>query len=205
MICMYNIESNYEQIYEEMVKNWKNIVTNDGITLTLDPNEFYTEMQIERVRAISIIESGILCIPTLASLFEPGIANYFVINDVAEGTVCEKCGSTGAVVLLLDKDYLNNLEDKVFVPSYESYYVRGISPWSLDFKKMFPVPVNPETDYWYCPYCNELHRFSYDEDFGLCYEQKVVKAKIDKERYEKKKKAAMQSSLFINLAKGIIL
>jgi len=42
---------------------------------------------------------------------------------------------------------------------------------------------------------------NYDEDFGLCYEQKVVEAKIDKERYEKNKKAAMQSTLFLKLAK----
>lgn len=184
-------ESYISRIEKQAVAIWKNIIDKDGIKMILTPEEFYKEMQEEEVRVKSIIEAGILCSPTVIDIFTPGFRNYFIINDIGNGVVCEKCGSSGVVVLLLGGDYTNNLGKMKFRPSFESYYYSGIQPEGIDFVRMFPVPINFETDYWYCPYCRELHRFTYDHrkgyGIGLEYDQKVVPVDWKPEKAEHQK------------------
>lgn len=172
-----------ETIENEASGLWKKFIKADGITKAFGVKDFYAEMQLERGRVTSIIESGLLCSSTVAGLFTPGAANYFILNDLASGGICEKCGSSGIVVLLMDQDYDDNLDEKVFLPSYETYYACKIDPKSSDFMSNFPVPINHNTDYWYCPYCNEVHKFNYSDDFGLEYDQEVLDIKVDLEAY----------------------
>ena len=43
------------------------------------------------------------------------------------------------------------MEEKIFLPCFETYYVLNIQPEDDVFSENFPVPINYKTDYWYCP------------------------------------------------------
>lgn len=178
MINMFSIDL-YQQRAEEI---WGKINDLDGITMKYSLEQFYKEMQNkgERQRVMDILNSGRLSSSTVASIFSPGITNYFIINDVGYGQVCHKCGSSGYVLLILDDNYKCNLDNKVFTPCLESYFTLKVPLNSDWFIRMFPVPINPKTDYWYCPYCNEIHKFKYDRNIGLRFDQDIIKVKINK-------------------------
>ena len=101
--------------------------------------------------------------------------NYFYINDTFRGRVCEQCGATEFIALLMDGDY-SNMERKNFIPCVETYHSNQIDLGSQDFEIQFPVPINYEKDYWYCINCEKLHRFGYDYKTGLYYDQNDVEA-----------------------------
>ena len=88
-----------------------------------------------------------------------------------------KNATIASVIYLSDSNYLSGLEEKIFIPYFKTYYALNIQPESATFAENFPIPVNYKTDYWYCPYCNELHKFKYDEELGLLYDQEVVDIK----------------------------
>ena len=175
---MANINSNLDYFDTQVEKNWLNYINLDGITKRYSAKEFYEEMQndpSERVRAINLINSKVLSTLTIGSLFNGGFTNYFIICDPAYGIICDKCNSYGAIVLLLDQNLKSNFENKVFLPVGENYINFSPNLYSFILLHYPAIPVNYKTDYWYCPYCNELHRFEYDSDYGLMYDQDVVK------------------------------
>lgn len=182
-----------DRIREKAVETWIKYIRLDGITQRLTPEEFYAEMQSERNWVLEIIKSGIVSNFTTADSLEGGLKNYFIINDLGEGVVCEKCRSTGAVILLMDENYLDNLENKVFRPSFETYYIKRIQPESDEFVRMFPVPVNAESDYWYCPRCNQLHRLGYTENKKVIYDQKAIPVNINVKEYQEKKEKEIKA------------
>jgi len=101
-------------------------------------------------------------------------SNAFVINDLAEESVCEKCGNTWIVLLLAKRaNYSKNLDKRVFLPSLETYIKAGIKTDDPMLSKAFRIPVD-QNDFWYCPYCNEIHRLKYHEKVGLLYDQEVL-------------------------------
>ena len=175
----YENETNLSLLekYDKKSKEvWESLVNKDKITKRLTPKEFMEAMSIEEQRVKSILtESDILRTATL-NLPEGGLVNYFIVQDFAAGEICEKCKSVGVVLLIMDEDYLSGLYDKkVFIPSIETYHSLGVMPNSLDFAKYSPIPINYRTDYWYCPFCKELHCFSYDNELGLMFNQQVIK------------------------------
>lgn len=179
----------FEKLEKNAKENWSNIMRMDGITSCYTVQEFYAEMQAhkeERDRAKTLIESKIPSTITVGSMFNGGIRNYFIINDMCYGAVCEKCNSTGAVILISDTNNAVNWDEKILLPSLEYYYALGIGVDDIELIKHQPIPVNYKTDYWYCPYCNEMHKFKYDGMFGLKYDQEVMKMDIDIDKYLKK-------------------
>lgn len=181
-------ESYIDKMYKKIRKNWVRYMELDGITRDYSLEEFYAEMQNSfenRKRAMYLIEARIPNTLTIGSLLKGGLTNYFIISDACAGGVCKKCNSLGAIILLLDKDLKSNLEDKVFLPGLEYYYSLGIQPHSEELLRHPPVPVNPDKDFWYCPYCNEMHRFEYDDRLGMIYEQEVAEVNWKKDKYLK--------------------
>lgn len=195
----------YEETYfgkmdRQIRENWIRYMELDGIGKRYSLEEFYAEMQSDfanRKRAMNLIEAKVPSTLTIASLLKGGMTNYFIVSDVCEGVTCEKCNSFGAIILLLDKGLKSNLENKVFLPALEYYYVLGIEPESDELLRHPPVPINPDTDYWYCPYCNEMHKFNYDNKKGLIYDQEVVEVKVDMDKHLKEnKELAMLEEMF---------
>jgi hypothetical protein len=168
---MYNNNDYLERIQNRSEELWKNFITSKGINGKLPPELFWLEMQLERNRIINTLKSGVLSKPMENML---GTANYFIVNNLGNGEVCEKCHNSGIVIYLSDTNYLSGMEEKMFIPCFETYYALNIQPEDGVFAENFPVPINCENDYWYCPYCNELHKFGYDEETGLEYDQEVV-------------------------------
>lgn len=178
-----------DRIQNQAKKNWIKYMELDGITDFYTLEEFYAEMQSDinnRIRAINLIEAKIPSTLTLGSLLKGGMTNYFIISDLYQGIVCKKCNASGSIILLLDKAFKSNLNKKILLPSLEYYHALGIGPKDIEFVMHPPIPVNYTTDYWYCPYCNEMHRFTYNNKLGLMYDQEVVKVEIDMKKHLKK-------------------
>lgn len=178
----------FEEIDKEARKNWLKYMETDGITDYYTLEEFYAEMQSDinnRKRAISLIEAGVPSTITIGSLFHGGMTNYFIVSDKCQGIVCKKCNSSGSIILLLDNDLKSNLDKKVLLPALEYYYVLGIKADDIELVKNPPIPINPNTDYWYCPYCNEVHRFNYNKIFGLMYDQETIKVEVNMDKHLK--------------------
>lgn len=87
--------------------------------------------------------------------------------------------------MISDTNNAVNWDEKIFLPSLEYYYDLGIGADDMKLIKHPPIPVNYKTDYWYCPYCNEMYKFKYDSMFGLKYAQEVIKMDIDIDKYLK--------------------
>lgn len=170
-------------------RNWKNFIKLDGIIKEVKKEEILDVIEEDIERIIAIIESNIPCAPTIEIQGLPsikdilsfnsqpgdikqGATNYFIINDMGYGPVCEKCGGHSYVLLLQDNNYLDNLEEKVWLPSAETYYNMRIDVDEIG--SAFPVPVNPDKDLWVCPICNEIHKFKYDNETGLEFDQQVI-------------------------------
>lgn len=168
---MYNINNYEERIEKRSEELWKNFITSKGINGKLPPELFWLEIQFRRNEIISALNSGVLSKPMVNLM---GTANYFIVNSLLHEEICKKCHNRGIVVFLSDSDYLSKMEEKIFLPCFETYYVLNIQPEDDVFAENFPVPINYKTDYWYCPYCNELHKFGYDEETGLEYDQEIV-------------------------------
>ena len=94
--------------------------------------------------------------------------NVFIINDLAYGGICDGCG-TDRIIVIVNSRPLDDLDKKLFVPSYETYMAKRLLPSDHRYMNEFPVAVLPEVDQWYCPKCNQLHTFRYNENFGLLY------------------------------------
>lgn len=94
--------------------------------------------------------------------------NVFIINDLAYGGICDGCG-TDRIIVIVNSRPLDDLDKKIFVPSYETYMAKRILPSEHRYMNEFPVAVLPDVDQWYCPKCNQLHTFRYNESFGLLY------------------------------------
>lgn len=69
----------------------------------------------QKSRIDSFIATHKLCLGTFNIEFNNmGFSNYFIANDPTFGDICEKCKSTEVVILIMDKDYLKNMEKKCF-------------------------------------------------------------------------------------------
>ncbi|HHX61998.1 MAG TPA: hypothetical protein GX707_15015 [Epulopiscium sp.] len=202
-IVTYNIKPKYtkkyagheepyiDRIYKKVRENWLRYMESDGIGKRYSLEEFYAEMQSDygdRQRAIDLIEARVPSTLTVANMFEGGITNYFIISDIGNGVICEKCNSIGGVVLLLDENLTSNLNNKIFVPSMETYCNLAIEPESDELLRYPPVPTNANTDYWYCPYCNEMHKISDYKKTREVYDQEVVNVNVDMSKHLKKDK-----------------
>lgn len=166
------MENTYQ---EKAIKLWESFIVNDKIAKEYTPEEFMAKIIREKNRIDSSIATDRLCLATFNMEFNNmGFSNYFIANDPTFGHICDKCKSTGIVILITDKDYIKNMEYKIFFPTFDAYYALGIKPNDIEFAYNFPVPINYKTDYWYCPHCNELHKFKYDYNLGLIFDQEVV-------------------------------
>lgn len=179
---------------------WKNFIAMEGIKVEYTVDEFIKEMEdkenLSRIK--SILKSKIsqitigskeqfnkdeyeeaiknLNYSKISKMFgNDGVCNYFIINDIGYGGICDKCGTDGIVVLLNDKNYIENLDKKIWLPSLETYMSLKINPEDEEFFRNFPIAINPNTDFWYCPNCKELHKFNYDNQLGLTFDQEVLK------------------------------
>ena len=171
---MYNNNDYFKRIEKRSEELWENFITSKCFITKLPLELFWLEMQQERNKILDALNNRVLSKPMMNLM---GTANYFIVNDLGYGEVCEKCHNSGSVIYLSDSNYLSGLEEKIFTPCFETYYALKIQPESATFAENFPIPVNYKTDYWYCPYCNELHKFKYDEELGLLYDQEVVDIK----------------------------
>ena len=180
--------------------NWINFIKCDGIIKEANKDNILKIIDEEYSRILDIIKSRLPSLPTITmsggifdkiknskgkelNLFDmtsssdteikSSAVNYFIINDIGCGEVCEKCGSSSYVLVLEDENYLKDLDKKVWLPSSETYYNLQI-PIS-DIGIAFPVPANPDTDLWVCPICKEVHKFKYDNEIGLLFDQEVLK------------------------------
>lgn len=163
----------HETFNEKAKAAWTEAIQKKGISSMFDSLTFTRIMRKEKPQIQAAIEEGNICTPSIGDM-HGGMTNYFVINDYTHGEVCEKCGTSGVVVLLMDPDFTENLDKKVFLPGADNYEARNILIENNEFSKTFPVPVNSDTDYWWCCNCDELHRFNYDQENGLIYDQGVV-------------------------------
>ena len=170
---MNDLVERYLQCFYE---HWKRFIEEDGISFMIPPDYFMETMDIEynRNKVKMALATGI---PIISNKEQGEFLNFFTFNDIAYGEICEKCKSCGGVILLQDENFAENLEEKFPVPSIELYYVLKIMPYTDDFIGLLPVPVNPATDYWYCPFCHELREFGYSKDIGMYYKQKPVKVR----------------------------
>lgn len=180
--------------------NWINFVKRDGIIKEANKDNILKIIDEEYSRILDIIKLRLPSTPTITmsggifdkiknskgeglNLFDmtsssdteikSSAVNYFIINDIGYGEVCEKCGGSSYVLVLEDENYLKDLDKKVWLPSSETYYNLQI-PIS-DIGIAFPVPANPDTDLWVCPTCKEVHKFKYDNEIGLLFDQEVLK------------------------------
>lgn len=187
-----------EQFEATRERIWKDFIRLDGIKEEISKKDILNILSEDKVRIQGIINAGLPCTPTvvlkskfpldeLKKSMESGgfseavpegylmrscVTNYFIVNDLGYGAVCEKCSGRSYIVLLQDKDYTENLDRKVWLPSIETYYSLNIPV--DDIGSRFPIPVNPEKDLWICPTCNEVHSFGYDGNFGLIFDQEAL-------------------------------
>lgn len=151
-------------------ENWITHINYVGIGKVFSQKQFMDEMK-RHPGIINSIDKRLSVAPLL-DWRTP--SNAFVINDLAEGNVCEKCGSMRIVLLLAKrKDYTADLDKRVLFPSIESYLIAGIKTNDPVLSRAFRIPVNQD-DNWYCPCCNEIHRLKYHEKVGLMYDQEVL-------------------------------
>ena len=180
--------------------NWINFVKSDGIIKEANKDNILKIIDKEYSRILDVIKLRLPSLPTITmyggildkiknskgeelNLFDmtsssdtkikSSAVNYFIINDIGYGEVCEKCGSSSYILVLEDENYLKDLDKKVWLPSSETYYNLQI-PIS-DIGIAFPIPANPDTDLWVCPTCKEVHKFKYDNEIGLLFDQEVLK------------------------------
>lgn len=145
-----------------------------GFIKDLEIKRFVKEKEIEDF--IKIYKPYIdICItgnrystPVMVDIDTP--SNVFVVSDRAYGKVCTKCGANTILVIKNAlEDEIEALKDKIFLPSPENFIAKRISPCSKTYMTQIPVPVNIDTDKWYCLNCKELHTFSYDINLGFKY------------------------------------
>lgn len=180
--------------------NWINFVKSNGIIKEANKDNILKIIDKEYSRILDVIKLRLPSLPTITmyggildkiknskgeelNLFDmtsssdtkvkSSAVNYFIINDIGYGEVCEKCGSSSYILVLEDENYLKDLDKKVWLPSSETYYNLQI-PIS-DIGIAFPIPANPDTDLWVCPTCKEVHKFKYDNEIGLLFDQEVLK------------------------------
>lgn len=185
-------------------KVWHDFIKGKRIKIKVTPNRLKDHLQrvLPEIRRMKVLSSPIQTMPlldeldpeqkeayvylntkTYDSLFDyyswiystipKGFVNCFYINDSLCGKVCEQCGATEFIVLLMDDDY-TSMDGKSFIPCVDVYNSNQIDFDSEDFNMQFPVPINHETDYWYCINCEKFHRFGYDTEQGLYYDQTVA-------------------------------
>lgn len=147
---------------------WIGFMNHLGIKKVINDNEIKDYIKGKVNYISTFIKHGIVSAPIMES--EKGTTNLFLVNDVAYGSVCEKCGKSLAVIIKkdfkCDDDTLNNC---VFVPSPEYFIANRIMPLDEKYVDNLPIPINPKQDMWYCPICEEIHSFTYDSEIGLCY------------------------------------
>lgn len=180
--------------------NWINFIKCDGIIKEANKDNILKIIDKEYSRILDIIKLRLPSFPTITmyggildkiknskgeelNLFDmtsssdteikSSAVNYFIINDIGYGEVCEKCGSSSYILVLEDENYLKDLDKKVWLPSSETYYNLQIPISGIG--KSFPIPANPDTDLWVCPTCKEVHKFKYDNEIGLLFDQEVLK------------------------------
>ncbi|PRR85505.1 hypothetical protein [Clostridium luticellarii] len=161
----------YIDEFEEVMQSiWRNFIEKDGIISKFNKSNILDEIEKEMDRIDTIKKSNVPAVATaIIDNGKSGAANYFIINDLGYGDVCEECGSSLYILLLQSQNYLEDLDNRIWVPSAETYLALHIPIGNM--ARYFPVPINTEKDLWVCPYCKEIHNFKYDRDVGLLYNQ----------------------------------
>lgn len=158
----------YEAFFETGKKLWIAFVKRfkDKEKISYLEIESFTDRNFNYIA--NAIKQGYLSVPILVGKDRP--SNVFLVNDKAYGKTCEKCNSSLALIIKnefeTDVTKLNNM---VFLPSIEIYIANNVTPFDEFFLKQIPVPINPDKDKWYCPFCKTVHDFKYDKDIGLTY------------------------------------
>jgi hypothetical protein len=97
------------------------------------------------------------------------LTNLFFVKDSTYGAICEKCGSDHVIVIKDNIDILTSDEEVVFLPAMDNYTMHRIAPYTPEFRLQYPIPVNLNTDKWYCPYCKQIHDFNNNLVHGIIY------------------------------------
>ena len=157
-----------DKYYECHEKYWKHFINEYGIQINLGPESLYQAMDkhTNRDKVKKMLNNGI---PIVANKHMNMFTNFFTFYDPAHGIVCDKCLSLGGIVLLMDDNFTENMDIKIPIPSIELYYSIGIKPYTKEFMGILPVPGNPFTDFWYCPFCHELREFGYSREIGMYF------------------------------------
>lgn len=146
---------------------WKAYIKEVGIDRIVNEDEFYDLLhETKSYILITSKEENSLCTPICTS--DEKRTNIYYIRDLGQREICKECGSNEALVLLNDHDFINT-DNKIFLPSKETYIAKKITPRDNNFILNLPVPVNPKTDKWYCIKCCKMHSFKYDDELGLSY------------------------------------
>ncbi|MTV50437.1 hypothetical protein GJ688_15865 [Heliobacillus mobilis] len=153
------------------IELWKQFLNRFGMPNHIAPDDILSEMARQKDH---IDRLGISKAPCVLMKGPGGTCNYFIINDLAAGAVCENCGTSNYVVFLYDPNAGENLEKKTFLPRAETYEALGMTPNHPDFMRFHPVPIYPDTDLWFCPNCQSIHRFAVDGDGQLSMVQDAL-------------------------------
>ncbi|MFW6026667.1 MAG: hypothetical protein ACOCRX_10020 [Candidatus Woesearchaeota archaeon] len=155
-------------------ENWTNWYSSNNITKNLNPKELLTSLKendlLEHLKNHLISSENMRFVMNLKmSSLGLQTTNVFVFNDPFRD-VCNKCSNSGGIIILRDENYLKDLDHKVFIGTPDT--LEGLFEFS--YMEKIAVPINFKTDLWYCPFCDELHGFSYDKMTGLEFDQKII-------------------------------
>jgi hypothetical protein len=154
--------------------NWTNWYLNNKITKNLSARDLLSSLKennllVQFKNYLNSNKNMKLVMNLKMSSLDLQTTNVFVFNDPFRD-VCSKCSSSGGIIILRDKNYLKDLDHKVFIGTPET--LEGLFEFS--YMDKIAVPINFKTDIWYCPFCDELHGFSYDKMTGLEFDQKII-------------------------------
>ncbi|GFN35664.1 hypothetical protein [Tepidimicrobium xylanilyticum] len=94
---MYNNNDYFKRIEKRSVELWENFITSKCFITKLPLKLFWLEMQQERNKIIDMLNNRALSKPMMNLM---STTNYFIINDLGYGEVCEKCYNSGIVIYL---------------------------------------------------------------------------------------------------------
>lgn len=149
--------------YQIKIQSKIDLVKPENIQEFVDKNSLLIHEYIETNTLSGIINNN-------SNIF----TNVFFINDFSQGIICEKCGINYTIILKSKVDFIDDINSVIFLPSTESYIVNKIFPASEKYNMQPQIPINYKEDFWYCPKCKKLHKFKYDKEIGLVFDQKAV-------------------------------
>ena len=158
-------KSNIDEFRNEI---WTNKLKEVNFKLFCTPSNYTKILNKDDAKIEKIREEGL---PITYNLTLNGfdkkvdMLNYFMINT--DEVVCDRCCSSS--FMLIKGNFNTSLKETVWMPKLETYISRDLL--GMYYFCNPQVPVNYLTDYWVCPTCKEIHKFDYDCELGLIFNQ----------------------------------